>query len=97
MTTFFQVGGVPLSAGDHPLVAYKQSPNQHVKDAANANQVFFSFLARAFAPDSSDLMWSFSSWPLKSCQWPPDPVTWKTKGLEPTSRQRATQALMKGP
>ena len=45
-----------------PLVAYKQSPNQCVKEAVNANQVFFfSFLARAFVPNSCDLIWSFSS------------------------------------
>ena len=34
-------------------MAYKWSPNQCVKDAVNANQVlFFSFFARAFAPNS---------------------------------------------
>ena len=53
-----------------PLVAYKQNANQCDKDIANANQVFF-FLAGAFAPDSCDLIWSFSSWPLQLCQWPP--------------------------
>ena len=47
-----------------PLVAHKQSPNQCVKDKVNANQVVFSFLPRAFAPDSHDLIQSFSSWPL---------------------------------
>ena len=73
-----------------PLVAYKWSPNQCVKDTVNTNQVVFSFLARAFAPDLYDLIWSFSSWPLQSCQWPPDPATSKTECLEPTSRQRAT-------
>ena len=43
-----------------PLVAYKWSPNQHVKDTVNANQVVVSFLARAFAPDSCDFIQSFS-------------------------------------
>ena len=74
------------------LVAYKWSPNQCVKDAVNANQVVFSFLARAFVSNLCDLIWSFSSWPLQSCQWLPDAVTYKTKCLEPTSRQRATWA-----
>ena len=58
-----------------PLVAYKWSHNQCVKDMVNANQVVFSLLARVFAPDSCDLIQSFSSQPLQSCQWPPDPVT----------------------
>ena len=64
-----------MSARDPPLVAYKQSPNQCVKGMVNANQVVFSFLGRAFAPDLCDLIWSFSSWPLQSCQWLPDPAT----------------------
>ena len=75
MTTFSQVGGILTSTRDPLLVAYKWSPNQCVKDAVNANQVVFSFLSRAFAPDLGDLIWSFSSWPLQSCQWPPDSVT----------------------
>ena len=58
-----------------PIVAYIWSPNLCVKDVVNANQVVFSFLARAFAPNLCDLIWSFSSWPLQSCQWHPESVT----------------------
>ena len=53
-------------------------------------QWFFLFLVRAFAPKLCKLIWSFSSWPLLLHQWPPNPVIWKTRCLEPTSRVRAT-------
>ena len=45
-----------------------------------------------------DLIRSFSSQPLQSCQWPPDQVTWKTECLEPTPRQRGMKSqCQKGP
>ena len=78
------------------LVADKWNPNHHGKDAVSANPVVSSFLARAFAPELFDLIQSFSSQPLLSCQWPPNPVTWVTKCLEPTSRWKATHPYHQG-
>ena len=81
-----------LAASPHligsPLVAYKQNPNNHQKDALSTNPVVSSFLARAFAPNLYNLVQSFSSWPLLLHHWPPNLVTWKTRHLELTSRLR---------
>ena len=67
----------------------KWNPNHCGKDVVSTYPVVSSFLARAFAPNLCDLIQSFSSWPLLPCQWPPNPATWKTGHLEPTSRLRA--------
>ena len=72
------------------LVVVKGNPNHHGNDAVSANPVVSSFLARAFATNLCDLSQSFSLWPLLLHQWLPNPVTWKTGCLEPTSRLRAT-------
>ena len=66
-------------------------PNNMIRTQLTQTKCFFLFLARAFAPDSSDLIQSFSSWPLQSCQWLPDLANWKTGHLELISRWRATQ------
>ena len=56
----------------------------------STNPVVSSFFARAFVPNLCNLIQSFSSQPLLLCQWPPNPATWMTRHLEPTSRTRAT-------
>ena len=58
-----------------PLVANKWISNHHGQDMVSANPVVSLFLLRAFAPELGELIWSFSSWPLLLCQWPPYPVT----------------------
>ena len=59
-----------------------QSPCR--KDVVSTNPVVPSFLARAFVPYLCNSIWSFSSQPLLSCQWPPNPATQKTRHWEPT-------------
>ena len=86
---FSQVGGVPTSTREPHWWHINGVPNNVIKTWLMQIS-FFLFLARAFAPHSNDLIWSFSSWPLWSCQWPPDLVTWKTRHLELISRWRAT-------
>ena len=72
-----------------PLVVCKWNPNQCGKDMVSANPVGSSFLARAFAPYLCNSIQSFSSQPLLSCQWLPNPATQKTRHWEPTSQPRA--------
>ena len=91
MTTFSQVGGIPMSAREPPWWHISRVLNNMTRMWLMQTKWFFLFLARAFVPYLSDLIWSFSSRPLQLCQWLPYLATWKTECLEQISRWRVTQ------
>ena len=77
MSTFSQVGSVPTSVKES--VAGRWMDLQLTVDKMWLTQakLFLNFLAWAFAPKLNEPIWSFNSWPLFSCQWLQDWVTYQ--------------------